>query len=288
MMKTYSDFCSQLTQQLFSIIDTKGSLLAWQKGWEGAGNSQLPTSANGLYHGANLFSLLHHQLEKGLQSNEWLTFNQIKQKGGSVKKGAKSKTVFFWKLNSLTEDGKTESKEITEEKHRPLFKTYCVFNLEQSTLEFQRSTSPVFEEKHIDLLVARLGVTLSHFGGSAYYASAEDVIVLPQPNRFSSKEHYYATLLHELIHWTAADHRVPRQCFAEYASNDKARAQEELIAEIGSVFLAIHFGLKAELENHDSYVNSWKTLLSEKEVMSAAHKAAKAFEWIINHLDTIQ
>jgi antirestriction protein ArdC len=46
--------------------------------------------------------------------------------------------------------------------------------------------------------------------------------------------------------------------------------------------LAAHYGVKGELENHASYVQSWKQSLDEKQVASAANKAAKAFEWIIN------
>jgi antirestriction protein ArdC len=163
-----------------------------------------------------------------------------------------------------------------------IFKVYRVFNLEQTTLEPTHYPTPEFKEEAITTLLNKLGTTVSHFGNSAYYNNATDAIVLPQPDRFSSKQNYYATLLHELTHWTGGnDERVPRQCFTNYGLDIKARAEEELIAEIGSVLLAIHFGLRGELENHASYVQNWKQHLDEKQVMRAANKAAKAFEWII-------
>lgn len=88
-------------------------------------------------------------------------------------------------------------------------------------------------------------------------------------------------MLHELVHWSGAKNRVPRPCFDNYDSDNKARAEEELIAEMGSVFLCAHFGVKGELENHASYINHWKQDLNEQQIMSAVNKAAKAFEWII-------
>ena len=281
-MKTNQDFCSAITKQLFDIIDQQGSLLAWQKRWNSDGCNQLPIGSNGLYHGANLMLLLGAQWKTGFNSNQWLTLNQINKQGGCVKKGSKSQAVFFWKINELEEeqDGEKVTKQV------PIFKIYFVFNLEQTTLKPTTYPTPEFQISVIESLINNLGVTVSHFGNSAHYSNSNDAIVLPSPERFTSKENYYATLLHELVHWTAGKNRVPRKCFNDYHSNIKARAEEELIAEIGSVLLAAHYGLKRELENHASYVQSWKTHLDEKQVMNATNKAAKAFEWLINQSGT--
>lgn len=277
-MNNYQDFCQTITKQLFDLIDTKGSLLSWHKRWESKGSKQLPIGSNGLYHSSNLFMLLMAQFETGFQSNHWLTFNQIKQKGGCVKKGAQGRKVIFWKLNEVK--GVKDNGD-TEEKIIPIFKTYYVFNLEQTTLDLPVSVDPVFQQSAIDALVTRLGVSVSHFGNSALYNKLDDVIVMPYLKSFTSVENYYATLLHEICHFTGHSTRLPRPCFDDYGKCEKARAQEELIAEIGSVFLSAHFGLKAELENHASYIQSWKTLLNEKEIASAISKAARVFEWIL-------
>ena len=280
-MAAYSDFCESITKQLFEIIDAKGSALKWHKEWDSAGCGQLPVGINGLYHGSNLLMLFGSQYKDGFKSNRWMTFNQIKQQGGFVKKGAKSKTVFFWKFceaQKVGDDTETDDKKITA-----IFKTYHVFNVEQSTLNVDVIEAPQFHESAVDALIAKLGITVSHFGGRAYYNRVDDVIVMPHKNKFASNNHYFTTLLHETVHFTGTYNRVPRQCFDEYGVSEKARAQEELIAEIGSVFLSAHFGLKSELENHASYVQSWKTLLSEREIMSAVNTAAKAFDWILKN-----
>lgn len=285
MTATYQDFCENITKQLFDLIEKNGSLLTWQKRWSHEGCSLLPQGTNGLYHGANIIKLFMLQEQDGFISNQWFTFNQVKKLGGSVKKGAKSQEVFFWKL--ITTKDETESTEGSDNQEKfgkavPIFKVYRVFNLEQTTLEPTHYPTPEFSENGINSLLGKLGASVSHFGNKAYYNDATDAIVLPQPDRFSSKENYYATLLHELTHWTGGKKdRLPRQCFDDYGTDIKARAEEELIAEIGSVLLAAHLGLRGELENHASYVQSWKQHLNEKEVMRAANKAAKAFEWIV-------
>ena len=219
--------------------------------------------------------LLGIQWKKGFSSHQWFTFHQIKQQGGSVKKGAKSQAVNFWKINEKEEQMEDEKKKVA------IFKTYQVFNQEQTTLT-PTIVTPTHSMESIDTLIEKLGVGISHFGNQAYYEDHHDVIVLPSPDRFASSENYYATLLHELIHWTATKNRVPRECFDRYHQDKKARAEEELIAEIGSVLLAAHYGVKGGLENHASYIQDWKQLLPERQVMSAAKKAAKAFEWLVN------
>ena len=284
-MKTYQSFCEETSKELFDAIGDKDSLLNWHKGWSGAGSSQLPIGANGPYHGANLFRLLLAQAKNGLQSNVWLTFNQIKRQGGQVKKGAKGQRVIFWaQKNSggkLKETEEMEGRSDGAQKDAPIFKVYPVFNLEQTDLERPLEENKVFQQGEVSFLLGRLGVEVSHFGNKAFYDGLNDVIVLPRPSLFSSKEDYYATLLHELVHWTGNKGRVPRGCFDNYCKDKKAKAQEELVAEIGSVFLSAHFGLKAGLENHASYVQSWKTLLNEKSVMAATNLAARAFKWLV-------
>ena len=275
-MENYQDFCKSITTQLFDLIDQQGSLLTWQKRWDSKGCNQLPVGSNVLYRGANLFMLLGTQWKTGFNSNKWLTFNQINLQGAKVKKGAKSKTVYFWGIKEI-EELKNSEKKIKKVR---LFKTYNVFNLEQTTLT-PININPEFQINSIDALIAKLGTVISHFGNQAYFDSTNDIIILPSPDRFTSKENYYATLLHELVHWTAKN-RVPRDCFNKYHIDIKERAEEELIAEIGSVLLSIHYGIKGELEYHASYMAYWKKLLNEKQVMSSIHKATKAFEWIIN------
>lgn len=279
-MKTYQEFCEVIAKQLFEVIEQNGSLLSWHKNWDSSGSKKLPIGAGGIYHGSNLLSLFFSQNRDGFKSNQWLTFNQVRQRGGSIKKGAKGHQVCFWKLLN----DKTPVENEQDAKKIPLFKFYYVFNLEQTTLDASMEVAQLFSSQMVDDLITRLAVTISHFGGQSYYNPLEDVIVLPEQKHFKSERNYFSVLLHELVHWTGGRRdRMPRECFDRYDKSDKDRAQEELIAEVGSLFLTSHFGLQGELENHASYVQGWKKHLSEKEVMAAVTKATKAFEWILDH-----
>ena len=98
MKKSYHLFCQELTDLIFNIIDQYGSLLVWKQSWQSQKNIQLPVGVSNYYHGGNLLYLLCLQVNKGYESNRWLTFNQIKRLSGSVQKGVKSSEVYFWKL----------------------------------------------------------------------------------------------------------------------------------------------------------------------------------------------
>jgi len=275
-MKTYKDFCQHLTQELFEMIDQKGGLLELKKAWVKEGTLSLPVGGSGLYRGANLLSLLLHQKKYGFSSHRWVTFNQVRNLGGQVKKGAKSTKVVYW--NFIETD---EVQDEDEEKNvKAICKMHSVFNLEQTTLS--EEALPIFAP-HISIeeLFQKHGVVVSHFGNSAYYSSEKEVIVMPPQSAFQSPDNYYAVLLHELTHWTGNQARLNRACMADYSKSDKARAEEELVAEIGSLFLTTYFKIDGGLEQHASYVQSWKTFLSERDIVRAVIQATKAFTWLI-------
>jgi len=130
-----------------------------------------------------------------------------------------------------------------------------------------------------------LGVSVSEFGNQPRFQPAQDVIVMPRSEHFHSKDDYDTTLLHELIHWTGYHTRLNRDSIRDYSKSDAIRAEEELIAEIGSVLLAAYFQISGDLINHASYVNTWKKYLDAKAIGRAISQASKAFIWLINHID---
>ena len=72
-------------------------------------------------------------------------------------------------------------------------------------------------------------------GTRAYYNITEDHVVLPPFEVFQSAMSYYATLGHEMTHWTGASIDLAR----DFGSRERldARAFEELVAELGPRFL---------------------------------------------------
>lgn len=274
-MKTYLDFCGNIASKLFNLIEENGSLLHWKRNWSVNGSQALPFSRSGLYHGGNLLALLLAQVEKGFTKNKWITFHQTQQLGGSVLKGAKSEVVYFWTPIKVTEIVEGEKAEKTV----PVFKTYRVFNIEQTSLADSTPTERL-EHKSIVDIISQHKVAISTFGNQPRYQLKEDVIVMPDIKNFNSENDYNTTLLHELVHWAGHSSRLDR--FSGKLLDDKSRAEEELVAEIGSVFLATHFGIDGDLLNHASYIAGWKELLEPKDVMRAVTHAVKAFEYIIS------
>ncbi len=51
-------------------------------------------------------------------------------------------------------------------------------------------------------------------------------------------EHYDATKLHELVHWSGNETRLKRDMGNRFGT--KAYAAEELVAELGAAFLSAH------------------------------------------------
>lgn len=110
----------------------------------------------------------------------------------------------------------------------------------------------------------------------------KDQICLPNRERFTTPENYYATALHELTHWTGHESRLNRQFGKRFG--DDAYAFEELVAELGAAFTVGQLGMvDATIEAHASYLDSWiKVLQSDKRaIFTAASQAAKASDFIL-------
>jgi antirestriction protein ArdC len=262
------------------IIDEHGGLLAWRKTWKGSskGSGSLPMSKNGYYSGINLTTLLIQQVKCAYQSNKWLTFNQIKERGFMVNKGEKATGVVFFNLKDM------EDKKTGELKKIPLLRNYYVFNLCQTNMTPEELTV-VDEEMSAEIEgfnIDAFNLVIKHGGDRAFYSPASDHIQMPNVKDFESVEAYQATFLHELTHWTGGrDNRLPRESIKLYGADIKQRAKEELVAEMGSLFLGVHYGINADVENHASYVKSWKTHCSLSDVAEAIKHATKAFKYII-------
>src|ERR1700733_11683499 len=107
-MKSYNEFCKIQAEKLFQVIDQFGGLLQWRKSWHVEGCSSLPKSIHGYYRGTNFWTLMFEQMQKGLVSDKWLMFNQVKQQNGVVLKGAKGTKVCFFKLKEIELDDPVE------------------------------------------------------------------------------------------------------------------------------------------------------------------------------------
>jgi antirestriction protein ArdC len=119
-------------------------------------------------------------------------------------------------------------------------------------------------------------------GSQAAYNQTADKIQMPPFESFESIVAYYATLAHELTHWTKHPKRLDRD-FGRKKYGDEGYAKEELVAELGACFLAASLGYEPmPEEEHAAYIQSWLKVLQDDKrfIFSAASQAQKAVEYI--------
>ena len=227
-----------------------------------------------VYTGINAFTLMLTAITKGYTQTQWLTFKQIKAKGGTVRKGEKSAPIMFFKVLEKDEVDPRTGKPKTI----PMAKYYNVFNVEQCDGIDYEDDAPAESTETTDILAwAESFATIAHGGNKAFYMPSQHRIQMPHRSQFKSDNGYHATLLHELTHWTMKDLERDVDTYAF----------EELVAELGSVFMCQHFGLVYELDNHASYLKSWLEKLQDdpKYIARAAAQAQKAADHLIHITD---
>jgi antirestriction protein ArdC len=106
---------------------------------------------------------------------------------------------------------------------------------------------------------------------------------MPERDQFMQPEEFYATLAHESIHATGHTTWLNRDFVKRYGNDIKTRAFEELVAEIGSVQLAMETGFSSKIDNHACYIDKWLTVLKsdKKTLFNAAAKSAQAVDYVM-------
>ena len=282
--QTYNDFVNEIAQSIKAIIQNGGA--TWKDVFNREGCAKLPVNAKGnLYSGVNVLSLYMMQLKNNFKSNQWLTFKQIKELNGSVNKGEKSSRVFFFtsydKEKIARDDFKTGDRVIkkgdTYEVSILCPKYYAVFNLSQTTLA-ETENAVVFNDDLQAVIDAQDVEIITHDQGRAYYNRSLDIIKMPSSKYFNNDENYKAVLLHELAHSTMHEKRLNRSvdlsCKLSYA-------KEELVAELSSAMLSAHFGIKIDLQNHASYIDSWLTNLTDEDFSEAVRQSTKVLNYLL-------
>jgi antirestriction protein ArdC len=283
-----TDVYENVTNQIVAALEN--GVRPWHQPWSGdhlAGRISRPLRANGVsYRGINVLMLWGVAVERGYGGPLWMTFKQALELGGHVRKGEKGSQVVY--ANSVT---RTETNTATgedEERNIPFLKAYTVFNVEQVDGLPSRFylTEPAADRvgriERADAFFASTGAQISHGGNRAYYRPSEDRVQMPPFEAFEGPEAYYATLAHEMTHWTKAPARLDRD-FGRKRFGDEGYAMEELVAELGAAFLCADLGLSPEpREEHASYLAHWvKAMRADKRaIFSAAAHAQRAADYL--------
>jgi antirestriction protein ArdC len=264
--------------------------IPWRKSWrstEGPRNliSKRP------YRGINSFILNCSPYE----SDYWLTYNQAKQKGGSVRKGQKASLVVFWKWldrkDTDSSEGASSASPGSPTGKIPFLRYYNVFSLDQcegiehpKEPEIENPFTPIEQAEQI-IENMQCKPAIKYGGNRACYSPQLDYIQLPPKEAFKSAEQFYSTAFHELSHATGHASRLGRKGILEpsyFGSHDYS--QEELVAEFGASMLSGVSGIEQQtIENSAAYIQGWLKVLKQdkKYLVLAAAQAQKAADYIL-------
>lgn len=231
----------------------------------------------------------------------FMTFNQVKERGGKVKKGAKANQVFYYNTFYKDENNKTLSEDEANlfesqgkaVKTKSFLKYYNVFNVDDiDDIGFFFPKTELKENERIEKCdniingMSNAPKLLCENADRAYYDFERDIINMPDIMQFDRSEEYYSTYFHELVHSTGHKSRLAREGITTESNFGKMEySKEELIAEMGASFLCAltDIDFSDVTENSASYIKGWLKVLREdnKFIFNSAAKAQKAVDYIL-------
>ena len=274
--------------------------IPWRSMWTA---SLAENAVNGKrYRGLNSLWLSYIASARGFKDPRWCTFNQAKEKGWSVKKGAKAAWVEFWsiydkkqrKTISITEANSIVKKDSERKKDmRFVSRQYSVFNAEEieGIPELEQKPCAVDIEtvrSKRDVLINNMKLGFHEGGDKAYYSPSTDSITMPSDVCFEDTYAYMSTFLHECGHATGSAKRFNRDMTGFFGS--ESYAKEELRAEIASAFTSQALGFGSEgaalmdaMDNHKAYIQSWIEIIRDKpnELFAAIKDAEKISDYLL-------
>ena len=276
------------TPDVYEIVTNKmiesleSGLVPWHKPWTEGRPVNWKTQKP--YQGINPFLLPG--------GGEYLTYKQVQEAGGQVKKGEHGHLITFWKMFEK-KTGRKNGDGTDEIKRIPMLRYYYVFHISQcdgiksKRVKQEHNTIKECEELVYGYYSRPDAPKFTHFDNGAYYSSLSDVVNVPEMCMFETPEHYYSAVFHESAHSTGHEKRLNR--FVEDGDDHKFSSEsysfEELVAEMTAAMLMGRVGstiASRTFENSAAYIKGWlKRLENDKRlVVKAAARAEKAAEYI--------
>jgi antirestriction protein ArdC len=286
-----TDVYRKITDRI--VAELEQGVRPWMKPWSagnGEGRIMRPLRANGIpYQGINVLMLWSEAIEKGYASPIWMTFKQALALNANVRKGEHGSLVVYADKITRTEADRETGEEA--EREIPFMKGYTVFNVEQIEglpEHYYAKPAPRTETmqriERAETFFAATGASVVHVHGGSWacYIPSTDNVHMPCIDFFRDGESYYATLAHEVTHWTRHTSRLNRD-FGRKRFGDEGYAMEELVAELGSAFLSADLELTPEVrDDHAAYIASWIKVLKDdkRAIFTAASHAQRAADFL--------
>ena len=269
-----------ITDRILALLEQ--GTVPWRQPWDSATGMPRNLFSQRPYRGINVWLLT----AMGSASPFWATFHQVKEAGGSVRKGERGIPVVFWKIYHKADQ------ETGDQEKRFVLRQYTVFNAAQLdgvavpaiAVTPHRFTPIERCAQLVDAMPHRPAIIEGH--QRAFYKPATDTLHMPSPACFHCPEAYYATLYHELTHAVGHPSRLNRTTLTDLCLfGDPTYAKEELVAEIGAAYLCGVCGIaNVTIDNSTAYLQSWMAVLRHDPTMlvHAAAQAQRAADYIQN------
>jgi len=292
LSKPRGDVHRAVTDKIVAAIEAGAGefVMPWHRMGPDTGRPTNAVTGN-KYRGVNVVALWAEAALGGFASGYWASYLQWQELGAQVRKGEHGSTIVFYReiedeypLQLFAEEEGSPAK-------RFVARAFSVFNAEQvdgwRPPGQPEASTPVEILGRVDRLVAGTQATIRHGGTLACYRPGLDRIDVPKRDLFvgsptsTPTESYYATLLHELVHWTGAKHRLDRTFGSRFG--DGAYAAEELVAEIGAAFLCADLNVSNEpRQDHAAYLSTWLEILKSdsRAIFTASRLASQASDYL--------
>lgn len=297
MNPNFKPLQEQIAEKLIAALQEGTS--PFQKPWSDDNSAGYVTPLNPTtgknYRGMNALWLAM----QGHDDPRWMTLKQASFNKWSVEKGAKATMINFVKMTDirpvldekgepvLKENGKPKTETVKLEK--PMIVNAFVFNAEQikgipeweHALKEKQALQQWSPIERAEKIITTSEAQIKHGGNEAFYNPARDMIQSPKKEQFDSAAKYYATLLHELGHWSGNENRLNRDLSGKFGTQDYAK--EELRAEIASLMIGSEINIGHNFGQHAAYVESWIKVLKDdpSELFKASADAQKITDYVM-------
>ena len=276
------DLQKEITDQIIAAIENGiNEDGTWERPWTVSNTFPINATTGKTYNGLNAILLMMF-----FGGGHFAGFGQWKEKFAAiVRKGEKSIPILaplMRKTGNKLSNGKDEMVPIGFRTVR-IFQSAQVDGWEPPVIE---SNDAFIEheaaEQAIQYMITK-GADILHGDDRACFIPSLDVIKMPKKEQFPVESDYYATMLHELVHWTGHSDRLGRV----KTIGDRGRysyAFEELVAELGASILCGELGVhNGYRDNHAKYIAHWLEIMKgdSKAILDAASMAGKAVDVIM-------
>lgn len=232
---------------------------------------------------------MYLMVQQGSNEGEFIGAKAVENdKNLSLKENAKPLTIFF-ALPPMMRERNVDGQKKTEW-YGGFTKTHTVYNVKDvNGLAEEFKESDNFEYLDADSVIKKYtekhNIKINIENVTPHYATKTDDVTIPSKSNFVSETEFYKTIFHELVHSTCIKSRCNRKGIFNLDDTD-AYAAEELVAEIGSAYLASLCNLPNYIEtipNAAAYCKGWyeKLKSSPALLLKAANAAEKAIKYIL-------